>query len=56
MSIFLTYVTTGVPIGSLKKFSEFGPAVWPAIANNVYIYIYKRRALLYIKIIGRCRK
>ena len=29
----------------LKKFSLFGPAVWPAIAN-IYIYIYMSEELL----------
>ena len=32
-SIFLAFVTPGAPMGSLKKFSPFGPAVWPAIGN-----------------------
>ena len=43
------YGTHGFP-----KNSQFGPAVWPAIANRyIYIYIYiqiykhERRALLY---------
>ena len=31
---------------SLKNFSPFDSAVWPAIAD-IYIYIYVRRALLY---------
>ena len=43
-SICLAVVTPRVPMGSLKKFSQFGPAVWPAIAD---IYTYERRALLY---------
>ena len=32
-SIFLAFVTPGAPMGSLKKFSPFGPAVWPAIGK-----------------------
>ena len=41
-------------MGFLKKISQFGPTVWQAIANNMYtqkyihVYIYERRALLYI--------
>ena len=30
-------------MGPLKKFSQFCPAVWPAI-GNIYIYIYVPRA------------
>jgi len=30
-----------IPMGSLKKFSQFGPAVWPAIANIYNYYIIK---------------
>ena len=46
-----------VPMGSLKKFSKFGSAVWPAIANiyiQIYKYIYERRALLYKWFYGKC--
>jgi len=32
-------------MGYLKKFSQFGPAVWPAIAN-IYINIYISALLL----------
>ena len=38
---FLAYVTFRVPMGSLKKNSAFGLAVWPAIGNiiiNVLFY------------------
>ena len=43
---FLAYVTPGV----LKGFSQFGPAVWAAIANIfTNIYKYEQRALLYRK-------
>ena len=41
-SIALAYVTPMVSIGSLKNVIQFGPAVWPAIANiytNIQIYI-----------------
>ena len=31
-------------MGFLRKINQFGPAVWPAIAN---ICIYERGALLY---------
>ena len=27
-------------MGSQKKFIQFGPTVWPAIASYMYIYIY----------------
>ena len=30
---FLAYVHPGVPMSSLKNVSQFGPAVWPEIAN-----------------------
>ena len=33
LTFFLAFVTPGGTMGSLKKFSQFGPAVWPAIAN-----------------------
>ena len=39
--ICLAYVTPGTPLGSLKKFSLFGPAVSPAVGNintNVLFY------------------
>ena len=42
--VFLTYVTLGVPIGFLKKFSQFNSAVWTAIA---YIYIRAKKELYY---------
>ena len=44
--IFLAYVTPEIPLGSLKKFSTFGPSIWPAIAD-IYIYIYMSEELSY---------
>ncbi len=36
---FLAYVSPGIPLGSLKKkFTPFGPAVWPALGNIYQIY------------------
>ena len=39
-------ITPQIPIGSLKNFSQFGLAIWPAISwhINIYIYIYERGA------------
>ena len=54
MEIFIAYVTSGVLMGSLKKFSKFGPAVWPAIAN-IYIHIDEQRALLYRRLTSQLR-
>ena len=33
------------PLVSSKNISQFGPAVWPAIAKHICIHIYERRAL-----------
>ena len=35
---FLTFVTPGTPLGSLKKFNPFGPTVWQAI-GNIYMNV-----------------
>ena len=43
---FLAYVIPGIPLGSLKKFSPFGPVVWPALGNkytNVIFYYIEDR-------------
>ena len=43
---FFAYVTLRLPMSGHKKFSLFGPAIWPAI-GNIYIYIYECLVLLY---------
>jgi len=38
--IFLACVTSEVLKGPAKKFSPFGPAIWPAFIGNTYAYKY----------------
>ena len=44
--IFVAYVTIRVTMGSLKNVSQFGPAVWPAIADKYTNISYFYRFLL----------
>ena len=41
-------ITPGIPTVSLKKVSQFGPAVWPGIAN-IYIYTNLSKELYYLE-------
>ena len=42
----MAYVTPSVTMGSLKNVSQFGPAVWPAIADKYTNISYFYRFLL----------
>jgi len=47
ISIFLANVNLWALLGSLKKISQFGPAVWPAIADIHILFNQFKQYIIY---------